>query len=61
MSIIKVENPKKYYKDVKAVDGLGASPVNYSYFSIYIVLGILIILSIIMMDLESYFFSRSEI
>ncbi len=43
------------------VDGLRASLINYSYFPIYIDLGVLIILSIIMMGLGSYFFSRSEI
>jgi ABC-2 type transport system permease protein len=42
------------------VDGLRASLIGYSYFPIYINLSVLIILSIIMMGLGSYFFSKSE-
>jgi len=43
------------------VDGLRASLINYSYFPLYIDLGVLLALSIIMMFLGSYFFSRSEV
>jgi len=42
------------------VDGLRASLIGYSYFPIYINLSVLIILSIVMMGLGSYFFSKSE-
>lgn len=43
------------------VDGLRASLIGYSYFPIYINLSVLIALSVIMMVLGSYFFSKSEV
>ena len=43
------------------VDGLRASIIGYSYFPIYIDIGVLVIISIITMFLGSYFFSKSEV
>ena len=56
LRIIAFINPITY-----GVDGLRASLINYSYFPIYIDFSVLIILSIIMMGLGSYFFNKSEI
>jgi len=43
------------------VDGLRATLIGYSYFPIYINLIVLIVLSVVMMGLGSYFFSKSEV
>jgi ABC-2 type transport system permease protein len=43
------------------VDGLRATLIGFSYFPIYISLAVLIVLSILMMGLGSYFFSKSEV
>jgi len=43
------------------VDGLRATLIGYSYFPVYISLTVLVILSVVLMGLGSYFFSKSEV
>lgn len=43
------------------IDGLRATLINYSHFPIYIDFSVLIILSVAMMSLGSYLFSKSEV
>lgn len=55
LRVIAFLNPLTY-----GVDGLRATMIGYSYFPIYLNLSVLIVLSVLMMGIGSYLFSKSE-